>query len=466
MQLSIKNLKHINKMKQVALVLFLAIYTLGTAQDSLQVGRTKVDGVAAVVGDFVILDSDILRMKQEFIMQKVDVSVISDCMILGKVMEDKLYVHQAIQDSLEVSDDEVFQKAKQQIDYIKEQTGSLEEALKFYGKDNEIQLREELVSLIKDQQLAGRMQQEIISDVEITPEEVRQFFNKIDKDSLPEFSATISVGKIVIEPKAPKDEIQKVIDKLNDIKKEVEAGADFKIKAILYSQDPGSSNNGGFYTMNRKTPFVKEFKDVAFALEEGEISEPFETDFGWHIIKIDKVKGQELELRHILLIPKVTEETLQEAKKKIADLYTKITTGKVTFDAAAREFSDDKDTKNNGGLLIDPQSGDSEFETTQMNPQLYNKVAGLGQGDVGEPALVVGQSGKKTFEMYSVIKKVAAHTASFTKDYVKIKAFALQEKQAREVKKWMDETIEKTYIKVTDDYKNCTFENKWIKEDN
>ena len=428
--------------------------------------KIKIDGVAAVVGESVILDSDIARMKQEFAMRKVDVSKLSDCMLLGKVMEDKLYVHQAVQDSLEVSDDEIKATVKQQLAYIEEQTGSLDEALKFYGMNNEVQLKETMFTLIKDQKLAAQMQQKIISDIAITPEEVRQYFNAIPKDSLPMFGATVSVAKLVIEPKASKEEVAKTIAKLNEIRAEVEGGADFKIKAILYSQDPGSANNGGFYTMNRKTPFVKEFKDVAFSLEEGEISEPFKTDFGWHIIKIDKIKGQEIELRHILLIPKVSETELQEAKTKIDGLYQKIKDGKVTFDAAAREFSDDKDSKNNGGLLIDPSSGDSEFELTQMNPELYQKVASLEQGELTNPELTVGQSGKKTFEMYSVVKKTPEHKASFTKDYVKIKAFALQEKQAKEVKKWMKETIEKTYVKVTADYKNCTFENKWIKDNN
>ena len=461
MQLLIKNLKPTNSMKTITTIILLAIYSLGIAQD-----KTKIDGVAAVVGESVILDSDIARMKQEFAMKKVDVSLLTDCMLLGKVMEDKLYVHQAIQDSLEVSDEEVRQKAKQQISYIKEQTGSLEEALKFYGMENEVQLQEELKTLLKDQMLASRMQQKIVGDIEITPEEVRQFFNAIPKDSLPEFDATVSIAKLVIQPKAPKEEVDKVIQKLKEIKAEVIAGADFKIKAILYSQDPGSANNGGFYTMNRKTPFVKEFKDVAFSLEEGEISEPFETDFGWHIIKIDKIKGQELELRHILLIPKVTDATLQEAKTKIEGLYEKITSGKVSFDAAAREFSDDKDSKHNGGLLIDPSTGDSEFEITQMNPALYKKIVGLKEGEVSKPEFSIDQTNKKQFEMYSVIKKTPAHKASFTKDYVKIKAFALQEKQGREVKKWMAETIEKTYVKVTDDYRDCKFESKWIKENN
>lgn len=468
MQLSIKHLKHINKMKQIAILFFLAVSMLGFSQekDSIQTGRAKIDGVAAVVGDFVILDSDIDRMRQEFIMQKVDVSAFTDCMILGKVMEDKLYVHQAIQDSLVVSDDEVLQKAKQQIDYIKEQTGSLDEALKFYGKDSEIQLRDELVSLLKDQSYASQMQQQIISKVSVTPEEVRQYFNAIPQDSLPEFGTSVSIGKLVIEPKASKEEVEKVVAQLNTIRTEILAGADFKIKAILYSQDPGSSNNGGFYLMDRKTPFVKEFKDVAFSLEEGEISEPFKTDFGWHIIKIDKIKGQEIELRHILIIPKVTAEKLQEAKDKITDLYEKINSKKVTFDAAAREFSDDKESKNNGGLLVDPSTGESEFDLTQMNPQLYQKVIGLSQGELTKPQMVADQSGKKSFEIYTVIKKTPTHTASFTQDYVKIKQFALQDKQAKEVKKWMAEVIEKTYIKITDDYKGCAFENKWIKGNN
>ena len=239
------------------------------------------------------------------------------------------------------------------------------------------------------------MQKKIVDAVEITPEEVRNFFKKIPTKDLPFFGAELEVSQIVIAPKVSAADKQKVIDRLNEFKKEVEEGSSFSTKAVLYSQDPGSRSNGGFYKMNRKTPFVKEFKDVAFSLAEGEISAPFETDFGYHIIYVEKIKGQEVELRHILLSPTVTELALKEAKEKITLIKKRIEDKEITFAQAARTLSDEKETRANGGALINPKTQDTRFELTKMDPTLYSQVSNLKEGEVSLPVIDTEQNGKK-----------------------------------------------------------------------
>jgi peptidyl-prolyl cis-trans isomerase SurA len=232
----------------------------------------------------------------------------------------------------------------------------------------------------------------------------------------------------------------------------------------LYSQDPGSRSSGGFYKMNRKTPFVKEFKDVAFSLAEGEISEPFETEYGYHIIYVEKVKGQEVELRHILLAPKVTEEALLEAKEKINLIRKRIIDKEITFAEAARTMSDEKETRTNGGILINPKTQDTRFELTKMDPALYAQVSNLKENEVSSAFVEEPQEGKKQYKLITVTNRINEHTADYAKDYTKIKELALKEKQIKAIGKWFDEKIKGTYIKIIGEYKDCSFTNNWLKK--
>ena len=269
--------------------------------------RIKIDGVSAVVGDYVILDSDIDKTLVDMKSQGISTEGIERCQLLGKLMEDKLYAHHAVQDSLIVSDSEVYSYVDQSIEYFTEQLGSIEKVLEFYNKPDEFSFREQLFEINKLQKLASLMQSEIVSKIEITPEEVRSFFESIPEDELPVFGTEIELAQIVIEPAVSEEETQRVINRLKDFKNDVEEkGLSFASKAILYSQDPGSRSTGGKYTLHRKRPrMVKEFRDAAFGLEEGQISQPFKSDFGWHIVTVDKIRGQQVDVRHILLTPKV-----------------------------------------------------------------------------------------------------------------------------------------------------------------
>ena len=426
--------------------------------------RQKIDGVIATVGDYLVLDSDIDKSFLEISSQGGSVKDITRCQMLGKLLEDKLYAHQAVQDSIIVTDDEVKSKLEEQIGYMVEQLGSMEKAVQYFKKANEEEFRADLFEIIKMNKLSSEMTKRIVDKVEITPEEVRNFFKKIPVSDLPTFGAEMEVAQIVIKPKITEAEKQKVIDKLKEFKKDIQEGSSFSTKAVLYSQDPGSSSNGGYYKMNKKTPFVKEFKDVAFSLAEGEISDPFETDFGFHIIYVEKIKGQEVELRHILLVPAISAESLKEAKEKIIQIKKKIDEKVITFAEAARAESDEKETKANGGLLVNPKTQDTHFELTKMDPSLYSQVSNLKEGEVSLPIVDTEQNGKKKYKLVTVTNRINEHIADYGKDYIKIKEIALKEKQINAIAKWSEEKIKETYIKINGEYRECPFTNNWLKK--
>lgn len=428
--------------------------------------RMKLDGIAAVIGDYVILESDIDKTLIDLQNQGASTQDITRCSLLGKLMEDRLYAHQAVQDSLLVSDDQVNAQSDRQIQQLVAQVGSMEKLLKFYKKPDIESFRTELFEINKLRMLSEKMQSKIVEKIEVTPEEVRQFFNKIPEDERPVFGAELEIAQIVKQPTAPEEEKQKVIDRLKQIKQDVEENdASFNVKAILYSQDPGSKSKGGFYSMTRETPFVKEFKDVAFSLQEGEISEPFETDFGYHIIYIEKIRGQELDLRHILLIPEIPQSAIDNAVKELDTIRQQVLDGKYTFAEAALNFSDEKETKFDGGLLRNPINFDSRFELTKMDPTLYNQVRDLKDGEISRPIREDDpRGGAPKFKIMKISNRYDEHQADFAKDYLKIQELALREKQFKAIKEWMDEHIEDTYIHVNADNRGCDFANNWVKE--
>ena len=343
MQYKIKNLKYIDKF-----LLIILMFNLNVFSQSVK-SKIKVDGVASVIGDFVILDSDIDRMYVDMESQGLSVKDVTRCELISKLMEDKLYAHHAIQDSLEVSDQEIYDYVGQSIDYFTEQLGSIEKVLEFYNKADEASFRDELFEINKIQKLSANMQENIIEKISITPEEVREFFESIPNNDLPIFGTELEIAQIVMSPLVSKEEETRIINQLKSFKVDIlEGGSSFASKAILYSQDPGSRSSGGKYTLQRKRPrMVKEFRDIAFRLPEGDISEPFKSDFGWHLLKVDKIRGQEVDVRHILLTPRIDDNDLLQTKNTMDTLRKRIVDGEISFRDAALYFSSEKETKNN-----------------------------------------------------------------------------------------------------------------------
>lgn len=425
--------------------------------------RRKADGIAAVIGDYLILDSDITKMREDAETQGVSASEITNCQLAGRLMENKLYAHQAMQDStIVVSDAEISNMTDQQVSRMVSQIGSMEKLLDFYRKEDEQGLRDELFKINKERRLASVMQDKIIEEVEITPEEVREFFNRIPEDERPKFGDEVEIAQLVIKPEVPKEEEDKVVERLNEMRADILDGASFATKAVLYSED-ATSSRGGQMTITREDPLDKDFKQVAFSLRAGEVSKPFKSEFGYHIIQLDKVRGQKLDIRHIIIIPKVTEATVADAKEKIEGIREEIVNGEITFDAAARKYSDEKETRGDGGQLINPKSGDTRFELTDVDPLIYEKVNNLEKGEVSLVLMDQNRTGQKFFKIITLTQRYPEHIADYSKDYTKIKELALREKQFEAIEKWQNEKIKETYIKINGDYKDCEFNSNWLK---
>ncbi|WP_432271474.1 peptidylprolyl isomerase [Autumnicola tepida] len=482
MQLKTMNLKYITKITAGVALLFSAlaanaqevVVTDSTAiQPEKEVAentvkkenneRRRVEGIAAVVGDYIILDSDIDLMYKQMQSQNMATADVTECQLAGSLMENKLYAHHAVQDSIIVLDADIRSYIDQQLAEMVRQLGSMEKVVEYYNKSSEQELRDELFEINKQRQLSQKMQQKIVEGIEVTPEEVRAYFEEMKKDELPIFGDEVEIAQIVVEPEVPESEKQKAIDRLNEFRADVvDNGASFRTKAILYSDD--TNTGGSILSLGRKDNFVKEFKDVAFSLQEGEVSEPFETEFGYHIIEIDKIRGQQVDLRHILIIPEVTNETVEKAKAEIDTIRKRISAGKLTFAEAAKASSDEEETKNDGGRLRNPQTGDTKFELTKLDPSLYNQVVNLKEGEMSLRLSDQDQTGKPFFKIIKVTKRIPEHKADYATDYLKIKDLALQAKQLEAIEKWQKEKIADTYIKINGKFRDCEYNSNWLKK--
>ncbi|WP_010252967.1 peptidylprolyl isomerase [Myroides injenensis] len=457
-------MKFLNKKTVLALAMSLSFVSFSHSQiNSTQ--KKKIDGVVGVVGKYVILESEIDKTLIELKAQNIPVGDLSRCDLFEKLLEDKLFAHQAVQDSLDVPDAEVTSFMTEQINRMVEDVGSMDKILQFYNKKSEEEFREYFFEIVKQNKLTQNMQKHIVEKVTITPEEVRQFFNSIPKDQIPTIGDEVEIAEIVIKPEVSKEQKQKVIDRLNEMKKDVlENGASFFSKAVLFTDDKGSAANGGFFSITKKSPFVKEFKEVAFSLAEGEISEPFETEFGYHIIMLEKIRGQHLDLRHILLVPKATSEAIEEAKKKLEGIREKIVNKEITFAEAAVSSSDEKDTRLNEGIIKDPRTMDTRFELNNMDDrELYFMVSGLKEGEVSQIATKTNHSTQsKDFRIVTINKKIPEHKIDFVEDYTKVMSMALNKKQGEEIQKWIGKKIKDAYINIQGEFRDCKFRNNWL----
>lgn len=427
--------------------------------------RIKIDGVAVVIGKNIVLDSDIDKFKKELEQRMEGKIEISDCEILEEIMIQKLIAHHAVVDSIEVSDAEINSEVERNLGYFTQQLGSMDKVLNMYGFNDEEDLRNELFNIQKEQLLIQRERASIVEKIDVTPEEVRTYFSNLEKDNnLPEFSAEIELAQIVTHIYPKQEEIDRVIEKLGRIKQEIEGGQSFQLKAIINSDDPSVAQNGGKLTLTRESGFIKEFKEVAFSLDKDEISEPFKTGFGYHILRVEAIRGQERDVRHIIIQPEVSEAELEASKQELAKIRADILSGEISFEDAVLEYSHDIDTRNNFGLILNAQTNDSKFVLTRMDPNLYNRVSNLEVGEITEPFFEQERGKERTHKIILMRNKDDTHIANFTKDYEKIQQLTLQKKQEEAIDSWVKEKILDTYIKINKDFKKCSFTNNWKKE--
>ena len=412
-----------------------------------------VDGVAAVVGGDIILKSDIEEQYDVFNRQNFG-DKITYCQVFEELLFQKLLIHHAQIDSVTIGEDEVEANMDRRIQQLIMQMGDQKKLEEFYGK-SVVEIKEEMRTLIRDQLTAQRMQMTVVEGIEVTPSEVREYYESLPADSVPLINAEVELRHIVKYPEVSKEAEQEVVDKLKGLKERIENGSSFSSMAILYSEDPGSNKKGGEYTAIQRGVFVKEFEAIAFNLKKGQISDPFKTEYGYHIVQLLEKRGEELDLRHILIKPKLTQENLQEAKNFLDSVVVAIDKGTITFEQAASRFSEDEQTKFNGGQMSNFQSGSNKFEINALDRSLFSLINNLEESEVSEPSFFKGDDQREAFRIVKVDKKFAPHKANLDLDFTRIKGFALQEKQNRLVEEWKEEKLLETFVKVNPGYYPC-----------
>jgi peptidyl-prolyl cis-trans isomerase SurA len=447
-------------------LLVIAVLFLATTFQ-LNAQKLKIDGVAVVIGKNIVLDSDIAKFKQEVELRSEGKITITDCEMLEELMQQKLLSHHAIIDSVTVLDIEVDSKVDRSIQFFTQEYGSLDKVIAAYGFNDLDDLKGELFNVQKENILVEKEQLKITEKVDVTPEEVRLYYNGLkDKGELPEFTAEIELAQIVMNCEPTLEENNRVIAELTEIREDVLGGSSFRMKAIINSKDPGVTQNGGKMQVTKESNFIKEFKEVSFSLEKDEISKPFKTLFGYHIIQLHEIKGNTRTVSHILLQPEIPESRLREVELKVEEVKRDIEEGKLTFEEAVKKYSDDKDSKNNGGVIINASSGETRFDLTRMDPAMYARVNDLEKGGFTDVFYDQTRSGEKMFKFILMKERTDTHTADFIEDYVKIQELALRKKKEEVIEKWSKGKIKDTYIKLGEDYKKCSFEKNWRKATN
>jgi len=427
--------------------------------------KVKIDAVGVVVGKNIVLDSDIEKFKLELENNSEGKIKISDCEMLEQLMLQKLLAHHAVVDSIVVSDAEVNSQVERNIQFFSQEYGSVEKVVEAYGFNDIEDLKTELFGIEKENSLIQKEQRQITENIDVTPEEIRIYFNGLkEKGELPEFPAEIQIAQLVLNAEASPEEIERILNKLNQLKKEIEEGSSIKMKAIINSNDPGVTDNGGRYTIDKNSTFIKEFKEVAFSLDVNQVSEPFKSQFGYHIIQLHQIRGETRVASHILLQPEIPQEKLDKTKETLEKIVADIKSGELTFNEAVRKFSQDTDTRNNGGLIVNPYSGESTFDLTRMDPALYARVNNLQKNEMSDVFYDETREGKKMYKVMIMKDRTNTHIADMVDDYVKVQNLALQKKKQETIAKWSKEKIGDTYIKISNEYQKCTFDKNWTKE--
>ena len=434
-------------------LLFLSITVVVNAQ--------SIDKVEAIIGDEIVLTSEIESQYLQYLSQGNAKSEAVKCEIIEDLLFQKLLINQAKIDSVVVSDDEVDAEITKRLTYFESQLGSVTKVEEYFGK-SKVEIVLELGKVIKDQFLAERVQRGISSDIKVTPAEVKEFFNLQNDADIPVVPAKVEVAQVIVKPEISEEQKDKLRDKLNSFRERVYKGEDFKMLATLYSDDPGSATRGGELGFVNRGDLVPEFERAAFRLKEGEISEVVESQFGFHIVQLIERRGEQINVRHILLKTKVSSTALYNAKLKIEEVEKELKAGTITFDEAVEKYSDDE-SKNNNGLLLNPKTMSTLHAIDEMSPTLKFAVENLEEGTFSSPAVAQIPDETKAYRILMLNKRIEEHKANLFDDFSMIKDFAINIKKQEELMKWIAKKISNTYIKINDDISACEFKNKWVK---
>ena len=423
-------------------------------------GQT-IDRVEAIIGDEILLSSEIETQYLQYLSQGNVESLSLKCEIIEDLLFQKLLVNQANVDSVEISDEEVRSEINKRINYFENQLGSVSKVENYFGKSI-VEIKNELTEIVKDQFLAQRVQSSISNDISITPSEVRSFFRKLPAEEIPEIPTKFELIQIIINPIISQAQKDKLRERLNVFRDRVYNGEDFQMLATLYSDDPVSASKGGELGFVNRGDLVPEFERAAFRLRQGEISEVIESKFGFHIIQLIERRGDQINVRHILLRPKVSAKSLNDAKVKIEKIANEIKSGSITFEEAILKYSDD-DSKNSGGVLIDQKTMSNMHIIEDMDPSLKFLVKDLDESEFSSPNIFSNSDETNAYRLIKVKSKLNAHKANLSDDFSMIKEFALNIKRQDELFEWIKRTVDTTYIEINSNILSCNFKNKWIK---
>ena len=446
-----------NKLKNIKVCsLFLLLFASATTQAQDNV----IDEVVWVVGDEAILKSDVEseRLNAQYEGRKFDGDPY--CIIPEQLAIQKLFLHQAAIDSIQVSEQQVINQVDQRSNWLIDQIGSKEKVEEYYNKTSS-QIREMLRDNIRDGLTVQEMQKKIVGEIKITPADVRRFFKDLPQDSIPFIPTQVEVQIITLEPKIPQEEIDRVKKTLRDYTDQINSGSiSFSLLARLYSEDEASSRKGGELPFMGRAELVPEYANVAFNLQDpNKVSKIVESEFGFHIIQLIEKRGDRIRTRHILLKPKVDEKDIESSLARLDSIANDIRSQKFSFDDAA-VLSHDKDTRNNHGLMANPMSGTAKFEMQQLaqvSQEVAKTVEGLQIGEISKPFTMINSKGKEVCAIVKLKSRINGHKATMSEDYRRLKSIVQERKSSEKIEKWIKKKQKQTYVRINDKWKKCDF---------
>ncbi len=426
-----------------------------------------IDKTVAQVGDKVILLSDIQGQKIQAVQAGMTVTAEMDCQIIEELMYQYLLLNQAKLDSVEVTDGQVDAEMEQRLRMIESQLGSRQKMEEFYGK-TATQIKSEFRPIIKDQLLSQEMERQITEGISVTPREVREFFSTIPEDSIPLINAQLSFQQIVFYPEITDADNQRAREKLQEIRDNIiKEGKSFSTQARIHSMDPGSARLGGEIEGTRGM-MVPPFEAAIFELTVGDVSEVFETTYGYHIVKLLERKGDDYKCQHILIIPEFASDALEKAAMSLDSCYRKLKANEITWNEAVLKYSNEEATMQNKGIITNPITGEQTWDMEDLNQvdqQIYLLTDGMETGDVSQPNLYSNLYDRKQgVRIVRLMNRTTPHKANLEADYSLIQRAAENDKKQKVINAWVTSKISNAYVRIEEDYHNCDFKNNWLKQ--
>lgn len=452
-------------MKSIKAYFFLAFLFLNVmAIEAQGVKKPVVDEVVAIVGNKAILLSDIENQYLQYRLQNQIVDEDKDmrCMILENILFSKLLITQAQLDSVEITEPQVEERIERNMRYFISQFGS-KQKLEEYYKKSIVDIKAELRDNVRDQLYVEFMQDKITRNITITPTEIKLYYKKIPQDSIPLISAEYELLEIAKTPKISSDQTDAVKEKLNGFRNRILAGESLSTLAILYSEDPGSALKGGELGFVNRGELYPEFETAAFALKPGEVSPIIKTKAGYHIIQLIERRGQSINVRHILLSPKPSMEEMKNTKLAMDSVYQLLKNNSIQFEDAIVKYSD-APSKKSGGCIVNPYSGGKSFAEGQLDESLSDVALKLNIGEYSTPIMSKNEDGELCFRIIRMKSKTTPHRANLVDDYDKIQKAALEDKKQQILDQWVVSKIKDIYVKVSEEYKKCSFSHPWFKD--